>query len=67
MHLASADHLAEHYLEGIKAERQRVLRIIYGEINTTSNIAHKNGTESTREHAAVMVKLGLLYEMVADK
>lgn len=60
------DRLAEHYLEGIRFERDRVLRIIMGELRTHSNIGFKNGTENTREHAAVMVKLGLLYEMVKD-
>ena len=62
------DLAAEHYIDGCRrgkeAERERTLRIIRNEIETTSNIAHKNGSESTREHAAVMVKLGLLYEMV---
>ena len=66
----SMDVAAEHYIDGCRrgkdAERERVLRIILSEIETTSNIAHKNGSEHTREHAAVMVKLGLLYEMVKD-
>jgi hypothetical protein len=65
-----ADVAAEHYVDGCRrgkdSERERVLRIILSEIQTTSNLAHKNGTEHTREHAAVMVKLGLLYEMVKD-
>jgi hypothetical protein len=64
------DVAAEHYVDGIHrgqaAERDRVLRIILSELETTSNLAHKTGTENTREHAAVMVKLGLLYEMVKD-
>ena len=34
------------------------------ELQTTVNIAQANGTTKTREHAAVQVKLGLLYEMV---
>ena len=66
----SMDVAAEHYIDGCRrgkdAERERALRIILSEIQTTSNIAHKNGTEHTREHAAVMVKLGLLYEMIKD-
>lgn len=65
------DVAAEHYVDGFRrgelTERERVKRIIYSEIGTTSNLAHKNGTEHSREHAAVMVKLGLLFEMVADK
>jgi hypothetical protein len=65
-----ADVAAEHYVDGFRrgelAERQRVLRILKAEIETTSNLAHKNGIEHSREHAAVMVKLGLLFEMVAD-
>lgn len=64
------DVAAEHYVDGFRrgqlAERERVLRIILGELRTHSNIGFKNGTEHTREHAAVMVKLGLLYEMVKD-
>ena len=64
----SMDVAAEHYIDGCRrgkdSERERTLRIILSEIETTSNIAHKNGSEHTREHAAVMVKLGLLYEMV---
>ena len=64
------DVAAEHYIDGCRrgkdSERERVLRIILSEIQTTSNIAHKNGSEHTREHAAVMVKLGLLYEMIKD-
>jgi hypothetical protein len=64
------DLAAEHYIDGCRrgkeAERERTLRIIRNEIETTSNIARKNGSEATREHAAVMVKLGLLYEMVKD-
>ena len=64
----SMDLAAEHYIDGCRrgkeSERERALRIIRNEIETTSNIAHKNGSEGTREHAAVMVKLGLLYEMV---
>lgn len=64
------DLAAEHYVDGYRrgqtAERERVLRIIRTELETTRNIAHKNRTESTREHAAVQVKLGLLYEMVKD-
>jgi hypothetical protein len=66
----SMDVAAEHYIDGCRrgkdSERERVLRIILSEIQTTSNLAHKNGSEHTREHAAVMVKLGLLYEMVKD-
>lgn len=65
-----ADIAAEHYVDGFRrgelAERQRVLRILKAEIETTSNLAHKNGIEHSREHAAVMVKLGLLFEMVAN-
>jgi hypothetical protein len=65
-----ADVAAEHYVDGFRrgelAERQRVLRILKAEIETTSNLAHKNGIEHSREHAAVMVKLGLLFEMVAN-
>jgi len=64
----SMDLAAEHYIDGCRrgkdAERERTLRIIRNEIETTSNMANKMGSESTREHAAVMVKLGLLYEMV---
>lgn len=66
----SMDVAAEHYIDGCRrgkdSERERVLRIILSEIETTSNLAHKNGSEHTREHAAVMVKLGLLYEMIKD-
>ena len=66
----SMDLAAEHYIDGCRrgkeAERERTLRIIRNEIQTTSNLAHKNGSEHTREHAAVMVKLGLLYEMVKN-
>ena len=66
-----ADVAAEHYVDGFRrgelSERQRVLRIIKSEIETTSNLAHANGKEATREHAAVMVKLGLLFEMVMDR
>lgn len=65
-----ADVAAEHYVDGFRrgelTERQRVLRILKAEIETTSNLAHANGKEHSREHAAVMVKLGLLFEMVAD-
>jgi hypothetical protein len=50
----------------MNAERERLLRIIHSELETTRNIARKNGTEATREHAAVQVKLGLLYEMVKN-
>lgn len=64
------DVAAEHYVDGFHRgeikERQRVLRILKSEIETTSNLAHKDGKEHSREHAAVMVKLGLLFEMVAD-
>lgn len=64
------DVAAEHYIDGCRrgkeSERERVLRVILSEIETTSNLAHKAGTEHLREHAAVMVKLGLLYEMVKD-
>lgn len=64
------DVAAQHYTDGFRrgqqSERDRVLRIILGELRTTSNIDFRNGTEGTREHAAVMVKLHLLYEMVKD-
>ena len=63
-----ADVAAQHYVEGLErgknSERDRVLRIIMSELQTTVNIAQANGTTKTREHAAVQVKLGLLYEMV---
>ena len=66
----SFDTAAEHYMDGMKraqaAERERVLRIILSELQTTNNLARQNGTEGSREHAAVQVKLGLLYEMVKD-
>jgi hypothetical protein len=59
---------AEHYMDGVRrardAERDRVLRIILSELQTTVNIAQANGTTKTREHAAVQVKLSMLYEMV---
>lgn len=65
-----ADVAAEHYVDGFRrgqmAERERVLRIIHSELETTRNLARKNGTEATRAHAAVQVKLGLLWEMVKD-
>ena len=65
-----ADVAAQHYVEGLErgknAERDRVLRIIMSELQTTVNIAQANGTTKTREHAAVQVKLGLLYEMVKN-
>lgn len=65
-----ADVAAEHYVDGFRrgelSERQRVLRILKAEIETTSNLSHKAGKEHSREHAAVMVKLGLLFEMVAN-
>lgn len=65
-----ADVAAEHYVDGFRrgelTERQRVLRILKAEIETTSNLAHAKGIEHSREHAAVMVKLGLLFEMVAN-
>lgn len=68
--LVPLDVAAEHYVDGYgrgqRAERDRILRIIHSELETTRNIARKNGTEATREHAAVQVKLGLLYEMVKD-
>lgn len=64
------DVAAQHYVDGVRrgteAERERVLRIILSELQTTVNIAQKNGKENTREHAAVQVKLGLLYEMVKN-
>ena len=66
--LVPADVAAQHYVEGLErgknSERDRVLRIILSELQTTVNIAQANGTTKTREHAAVQVKLGLLYEMV---
>lgn len=62
------DVAAEHYMDGMRraqaVERERALRIILSELQTTNNLARQNGTEGTREHAAVQVKLGLLYEMV---
>jgi hypothetical protein len=62
----AAEHYVDGYRRGINAERDRILRIIHTELETTRNIARKNGTEATRAHAAVQVKLGLLYEMVKD-
>lgn len=62
----AAEHYVDGYRRGQRAERDRILRIIHAELETTRNIARKEGTESTRAHAAVQVKLGLLYEMVKD-
>lgn len=60
--MSSSDQ--EAYERGALAERDRALRIILSELQTTNNEARRRGKENTREHAAVQVKLGLLYEMV---
>lgn len=62
----AAEHYVDGYNRGQRAERERILRIIHAELETTRNIARKEGTEATRAHAAVQVKLGLLYEMVKN-
>jgi Ni,Fe-hydrogenase III large subunit len=61
---------AEHYMDGARrardSERDRVLRIILSELETTRSHARATGTENSRAHASVQVKLQLIYEMVKN-
>jgi hypothetical protein len=52
------------YEAGMHSERERTLRIILSELRSSQIEAQRTGKEHTREHAAIQVKLGLLYEMV---
>lgn len=59
----AAEHYVNGYKRGQQSERDRILRLIYTEWETTENIAKKNGTDSTKAHNAVIEKLNLIYEM----